>query len=171
MTLKNILFSFLFLHSLVSCGDTATFNPDNFDGTTKVVSVADGDSFVGLDADNHQTRFRMYGIDAPERGQAFSKKSRQYFSDLIAGKSVFYEVKTTDRYGRKVVRVFTTDSVDVGLKMLEAGLVWHYSRYDDSRAYARAENEARKAKSGLWAEDNPTPPWEWRTEKRAEQGL
>ena len=33
----------------------------------KVVSVADGDTFTGLDSQNRQIKVRLHGIDAPRK--------------------------------------------------------------------------------------------------------
>jgi hypothetical protein len=32
--------------------------------------------------------------------------------------------------------------------------------------YANAENQARAERLGLWADKNPTAPWQWRRERR-----
>jgi len=51
----------------------------------------------------------------------------------------------------------------VALELLKMGLAWHDPRYAPKRDdYAKAEADARKAKRGLWSDENPTPPWEWR---------
>lgn len=44
----------------------------------KVVGISDGDTFTGLNRDNLQLKFRIYGIDAPEKKQAFGTKSKEY---------------------------------------------------------------------------------------------
>ena len=61
---------------------------------------------------------------------------------------------------------------DINLKQIEAGLAWHNKIYqkqqspEDREAYAKAEEEAREAKRGLWREPEPVPPWERRKIKR-----
>jgi endonuclease YncB( thermonuclease family) len=45
-------------------------------------------------------------------------------------------------------------------------LAWHFKRYSDNPLLAIAEKEARAARKGLWKEDNPTPPWEYRSKSR-----
>jgi endonuclease YncB( thermonuclease family) len=59
--------------------------------TGRVVKVTDGDTVTILDASNTQHRIRLQGIDAPERGQAYGKKSGQYLSQAVAGKHVTAE--------------------------------------------------------------------------------
>ncbi|MEW6210630.1 MAG: thermonuclease family protein [Acidobacteriota bacterium] len=71
------------------------------------------------------------------------------------------------RYGRIVGKV-VADGKDICIEQLRAGLAWFYREYqnelseEDRRAYADAEAEAKVAKRGLWADANPTPPWDFR---------
>jgi len=56
--------------------------------TGKVVSVADDDTITVLDSDNVQHKIRLFGIDAPERGQAFGTKSREALAAAVHEKNV-----------------------------------------------------------------------------------
>lgn len=60
----------------------------NFEG--KVISVLDGDTIEVLH-DNKAERIRLYGIDCPEKGQAFGQKAKQATSSLLFGKDVRVE--------------------------------------------------------------------------------
>ncbi len=57
---------------------------------------------------------------------------------------------------------------DVGLEHVKAGFAWHLKKYqheqspEEQRLYADAENNARDARLGLWRDNNPNPPWEYR---------
>ena len=53
--------------------------------TGKVVKIADGDTFTLLINGNEQVKVRIDGIDAPERGQAYSKSAKAYLSSMIWG--------------------------------------------------------------------------------------
>jgi endonuclease YncB( thermonuclease family) len=128
----------------------------------KVVAVGDGDTFTGLTSDNEQVKVRIYAIDAPESKQPFGTKSKQYLSNLIFGKTVEIKVQSQDRYGRTVAWVYTPDGKDVAAEMLRAGMAWHYKHYNKSAEYAQFEQEARKAKHGLWADENPVAPWNFK---------
>ena len=134
-----------------------------YDYTVKVIAISDGDTFKGLTADNKQIRFRIYGIDAPERKQAFGNRSKQYLSNLIFGKTVYIKIqKKSDRYGRPIVWVYTLDGKDVGADMLHDGMAWHYKQYSKDKKYSEIEKAARRKKIGLWTDKNPIPPWEYR---------
>ncbi len=53
-------------------------------------------------------------------------------------------------------------------EQVKAGFAWHYKKYqheqssEDQQLYADAENKARDERLGLWRENNPSPPWEYR---------
>jgi endonuclease YncB( thermonuclease family) len=57
---------------------------------------------------------------------------------------------------------------DVNLEQIKAGLAWWYREYakeqsaEDRASYAREEEGAKAARSGLWRDAKPVPPWEWR---------
>ncbi len=127
-----------------------------------VIAITDGDTFKGLTKEKEEIRFRIYGIDAPEKKQAFGTKSKEYLSNLIFGEIVGVKVDSKDRYSRSIVWVFTSDGKDVSSEMLKAGMAWHYKKYDDSVIYSKLEIEARNSKNGLWREDTPIEPWNFR---------
>ena len=85
-----------------------------------------------------------------------------------------------DRYGREVCKVWIQprdcprcgETLDVGLAQISVGLAWWYRRYankqsDEDRGRYRSEEEARLRKRGLWMDEAPVPPWEWRKGGRA----
>ena len=80
-----------------------------------------------------------------------------------------------DRHGRTVAVVRLQDGTDVCLAQIEAGLAWHYKRYeheqtpDDRARYAAAEIIARAAQRGLWRSQSPMEPWEFRALFRREE--
>lgn len=128
----------------------------------RVVGVHDGDTITVLDAGKRQHKIRLAQIDAPERRQAFGERSRQSLADLVFGKEV--EVVAIDRYGREVGKVQIA-GLDANLEQVRRGMAWVYRKYANDPAYFSAEIKARKAKRGLWAQPDPTPPWQFRREK------
>lgn len=135
-----------------------------FSQKVKVISIADGDSFTVLFADNHTQRIRMHGIDCPERNQPFSSVAKKFTSDLIFGKIVYLKEKDIDRYGRLVALVYTLPSgVCINEQLLKAGLAWHFTRYDKNPKWAKLQKEAMAKKAGLWGgNEKPIEPWIWR---------
>lgn len=130
--------------------------------SVKVVGISDGDTFTGLTNDNQQVKCRIYGIDAPEKKQAFGNVSKQTLSDLIFGKQVHIKIQNKDRWQRAIVWVYTSDKKDISAEMLKSGMAWHYKKYDNTEEYAELENEARQNRIGLWQDNEPIPPWNFR---------
>ncbi len=136
----------------------------------KVVSVSDGDTVTVLDAERHQHKVRLAGIDAPEKAQPFGQASKISLSDQIFGREVAVTWDKRDRYGRIIGKI-SVDHRDVCLEQVRRGMAWHYKQYardqspDDRGAYAEAEVAARAARAGLWQDVSPVAPWEWRHKK------
>lgn len=128
----------------------------------KVIKIADGDTFTILLPDNKKERIRLYGIDAPENSQPFSKNAKQFLSNLIFEKKVRLEIKDTDRYKRIVAIVYVNDTININESLLNAGLAWHYKEFDKNLRWDTLEQNARKKKIGLWADKNAIAPWQWR---------
>lgn len=128
----------------------------------RVVGVSDGDTITVLTAEKRRVKVRLHGIDCPESHQAFGAKAKQFASAIAFGKDASLRVTDTDRYGRTVA-VVTIGGKVVNHELVRAGLAWWYRQYaPGDRTLERLENEARRAKRGLWADKSPTPPWEFR---------
>ena len=127
-----------------------------------VVGISDGDTFTVINRDKLQLRVRVYGIDAPERGQAFGNRAKQALSSYIAGEEIEIDVQSQEKWGRFVARVYTPEGEDVALLMLRSGMAWHYAHFDGTAAYREAQEAARAEKAGLWTDSNPIAPWDFR---------
>lgn len=145
----------------------AAFAADTISG--KVVGVADGDTITVLVAGHDQVKIRLANIDAPEKAQPFGQRSKQAMSDLAFGKAVECNQSGLDRYGRTIA-VCMVGGVDINLAMVKAGMAWVYRKYaHNAPDYYSAEDDAHRQRLGLWADQEPIPPWEWRHSKRAKQ--
>jgi micrococcal nuclease len=142
-----------------------TFQNGHEELTGKVVRIADGDTFTMLIKGNKQIKVRLYGIDAPEKGQDFSAASKKFLSDMIFTKTVKVIKKDVDRYGRTIGLV-NIENLNINEALLKAGLAWHYKQHNNNVAWSTLESEARNKKKGLWSLNNATPPWNYRKEKR-----
>lgn len=129
--------------------------------TARIVGVHDGDSITALAAGNQQLKVRLDGIDAPELKQPFSTQSKAALSALVFGKVVSLHVTGKDRY-KRTLAVVVAGGVNVNRELLRLGLAWRYEAYSRDAALLAAQNEAKAAKRGLWADPAPLPPWEWR---------
>lgn len=59
--------------------------------TGKVISVADGNTITILNG-SQQTKIRFYGIDTPEKAQAFGKQAKKFIFSLTAAKTDFSRI-------------------------------------------------------------------------------
>ena len=160
------LSALLLLLFIAGCTPPAQEEPSGLSG--KVVGIADGDTFTLLLPDKTTKKIRLHGVDAPERKQPFGTVARQRLSDLVFSKQVSVEEKDVDRYGRIVGEAFV-DGRSVNEEMLRSGLVWHYTQYDKNPQWTRLQEEARRARKGLWQDPNPVAPWEWRQQQRVKR--
>jgi endonuclease YncB( thermonuclease family) len=68
----------------------------------------------------------------------------------------------TDRYGRSV-GVVQCAGVDANKSMVAGGFAWVYRKFAPKQSELFAlETKARLDRVGLWADTNPTPPWDFR---------
>ena len=138
-----------------------TANAETF--TAKCKHVFDGDSFSAIrEGETDETEIRLYGIDAPEKGQDYAKQSREKLIKLIRNKQVRIEVQDTDSYGRSVGKVYVGKTY-VNLEMVKSGLAWYYEHHaKGAKDLQKAEAKARKSKKGLWQDAAPVNPKDWR---------
>lgn len=136
--------------------------------------VVDGDTLVVRARDGKKLRIRLAAIDAPEASQTGGQAARRFLEGSLQSRSLLVRSSKTDRYKRLVGKVLA-DGRDVNLAMLRAGMAWYYRRFaseqsvTDRQAYDRAERGAQAARRGLWAADNPLPPWQYRQQQRRRQ--
>jgi endonuclease YncB( thermonuclease family) len=132
----------------------------------RVVGVTDGDTIKVL-VDREQIKIRLYGIDTPEKKQAFGQAATRVIKSLLSP-SVTVEEKDTDRYGRTVGIVYTSTGINVNEEMVKSGYAWVYRKYCRSSFcsdWLEMENNARNNKIGLW-QQKAVAPWEWRKLQR-----
>jgi endonuclease YncB( thermonuclease family) len=130
----------------------------------RVVGITDGDTLTILHAGRQQV-IRLHGIDAPEKGQAFGERAKQFTSSLAFWKTVVVRVRGRDRYERTIGDVFLPDGRHLNQEVVRVGYAWWYRRYSADQRLAMLEAEARAARRGLWSDPSPCPPWEWRKDR------
>jgi micrococcal nuclease len=134
-------------------------------GEVIVTKVVDGDT-IHVNLNGHDTTIRIIGIDTPETVdprkpvQCMGKEASNRAKELLMGKIVFLESDPSqgdlDKYGRLLRYVFINGSDDYGLGAIVEGLAHEYTYdlpYKYQTEYKKAENAAREAKIGLWADN------------------
>ena len=98
----------------------------------QTLKIFDGDSFIMRTAGGEEIEVRLFGIDAPERSQPWSRKSRQALVGMLRGHGIDTDAVTVDTYGRTVAVVYRrTDGLNINQEMIRQGHAWVYRRYTD----------------------------------------
>ncbi|EDE5560814.1 hypothetical protein BXE06_23280, partial [Salmonella enterica subsp. enterica serovar Enteritidis] len=113
----------------------------------KVIRVLDGDTIEVLQ-DKKPVRIRLANIDAPEKKQAFGRWSANQLKALLAAQPVTVTYTQTDRYGRIIGHVFTTNGTDASRFMVQSGAAWVYERYNVDESLPALQREAQEQKRG-----------------------
>ena len=147
--MKSILISTIIILCLVSFAETIT-----------ATSVHDGDTFR-----SGKQSYRLWGIDAPELDQRWGTAAREALRELLTGTESISIERNGTSWKRIVVRA-ESGGKDVSLELLKMGLAWYCPAFAPTREdYRKAEQEAREARRGLWSDENPVKPSEWRGRK------
>ncbi len=128
--------------------------------------IIDGDSLIVRKGGSHM-EIRLWGIDAPEYDQPGSRQAKRKLSELVLGNTVSIFIKYTDKYGRQVA-LLTSSGVNVNEEMIVTGNSWvhdYFCRETICRKWKVLEERARNEKRGLWQEDDPIPPWQWKRKR------
>lgn len=134
--------------------------------------VSDGDSLNVVKPDGGLETIRLYGVDAPEIKQPFGYQAKRRLAKLVGRKHLEIEPVDTDRYGRTVALVRFRDGTLVNEAIVAEGLAWVYDEYCHQELCQRlreAQDAARSERRGLWSENEPQRPSEWRREHKTEE--
>ncbi len=135
-----------------------------------VVGVADGDTIDVL-REGAEVTVRLHGVDTPEKRQPYGRQAKKFTVSMVFGRQVRVNVVDIDRYGRTVgIVVRVSDGVELNEALVAAGYAWWYRKYapDDKRLEA-LERLARAGKKGLWKQEDPVSPWNWRRGARSSE--
>ena len=129
-------------------GDTVLFKPDHYHPSSR--------AFL---------KVRLLDIDAPEADQPHGEAATRALKDMALKQRATLEIVATDPYGRKLGRLDVA-GVAVNAELVRRGHAWSSTR-GAAGAFRGLQDEARRARRGLWAGAAPTPPWVWRREQAA----
>ena len=89
---------------------------DNNVRTVVCTRVIDGDTFEGTmfllasEIQFHNQRFRLWGVDTPERGEAGYHEATKFVEGVIGEKVVYCTIYGKDAFGRWLATVHTETS-------------------------------------------------------------
>jgi endonuclease YncB( thermonuclease family) len=128
-----------------------------------VERIIDGDTFIL----NNDKEIRVFGIDAPEKGQPFYEEAQARLRQLLKGKTPGEDLDVKSKsssFGRQVAILEVNDK-DIGAIMVKEGLAFSELKYGKDK-YRSEEDEAIKAKRGVWTLPNGGErPWDFRAKK------
>jgi len=145
---------------------SVSYFPKNLE-PVKVIKVIDGDT-INVSFNSRNETVRIIGINTPEIaghkissecfGEEASNKAKEYFESK--NYKVFLEKDDSqgdrDKYQRLLRYVFTDKGEDYGLFMISQGFAYEYTyktSYKYQTLYKQAQEEARREKLGLWADE------------------
>ncbi|HIJ85239.1 MAG TPA: thermonuclease family protein [Magnetococcales bacterium] len=131
----------------------------------RVVFVQDGDSLKIKIKDTIEI-VRLKGIDAPEKGQPFAEDAAQFVRKRVQGKKVTLEVFGRDRYNRVLAEVFLMGGRSLNRELVHEGWAWQHIYFSKDPELKQLQDAARLKKRGLWADDYPVAPWDWKRRGR-----
>jgi len=133
-----------------------------------VVDVIDGNRLQIRDQEGAIHNLKMFGIICPGKDQPHGQAAADFSKELTGDRQVFVKVFGMDGEA-EVAQVWVLDLRYLNMELLSAGLAWHDKRVDDEWMFATAEDDARTERRGLWADEDPVPPWRWQSAKDVAQ--
>lgn len=132
----------------------------------RVIKIVDGDTYHIVTGNYEQVKVRMAGIDAPEKGQSYFQKAKDFLGRLCFNKIVKIKIIDKDRNGRIIAESYLEDGTSLSHEMVKNGFAWHFKKYSSDEILARLEQQAQINKMGLWADKHPAAPWEFRAYRK-----
>jgi endonuclease YncB( thermonuclease family) len=151
--------------------------------TNLVVEVIDGDTIKIRHKDDgggkagKEAIHCLRGAAAPRLDQPFGKQAQDRLKELaVAGKEITHSGPVGRPYKKLSAVRFKNEKGNLAVTMVSEGLAWVIESeledkhakpgsskklIDEAEALLKAQEEARKAKRGLWADEKPIAPWEW----------
>lgn len=142
-----------------------------------VTKISDGDSVSIHDDLGTKLKIRLYGIDAPEtekssrrtgqvskEGQPYGEESYWALQGKLERQRIRVDILDIDKYKRMVGIIWLNDR-NINREMVQEGHAWAYRKYlktPYASEFIGLEEQARSERKGLWKDNNPTPPWEFR---------
>lgn len=135
----------------------------------KVIALSSGDTATVLH-DGKKEQVRIHGVECPVRDQDFFRNAKDFSASLVLNKVVEFTPLEKDRYARPV-GVIVVDGKNLSRELVKAGLAWFQARAckrPECLEWLELEKQAKQSGIGIWSEQNPVPPWEFKPGKSRE---
>lgn len=136
----------------------------------KVIKVMAGDLLIVELGEGRVINLALSEVDCPEDGQPFAVEAKSYTEKKVLGKKIVITISQVSKnQSSGYVALFENSENIINHLLVHNGLAWHvqeglaYTEYTEK--LISLEEAARANKSGLWVQDNPTPPWIFRTKQ------
>ncbi|MBN1911031.1 MAG: thermonuclease family protein [Pirellulales bacterium] len=125
----------------------------------KVTEVKSGDTLVVV-IDGSEKTIALAGLAAPSQNHELAEKAKKELAARVADRDVTVQMLGRDKDRGDTAAVWH-EKRSINAEMLREGWAWFDPRHPEYKALASAEKEARTARRGLWAKDDPgeQPPW------------
>lgn len=126
-----------------------------------VVGIVDGDTVIIM-CEGKTKEVHLTSVDAPQMEQPYGKKAKNFAEKLVMNHVA------TIRYidNNRATDIVSSDGKSLKWGLIRAGLAWYPQNHQKNTLrnvndkVGKYERRARRARKGLWAQDNPRPPWE-----------
>jgi len=109
---------------------------------------------------------RLYGVDAPEKGQPYWQEAKDLLHNLLIGKWIKVATATENTDNELIGVVDLPNGTMANEELVKAGLAWVNETIEVDPVLKErlraSEREAKESKRGLWADPDPIPPWIYR---------
>lgn len=125
-----------------------------------VIDVIDGDTVIIM-CEGEKRPVHLVTVDAPQLEQPYGNKARAFTEKMLLN-----NVVAVDYIDRSRARdIVSADGRSLRWGLIRAGLAWYPENHranslrNISDRLGKYERKARRARKGLWAQDDPQPPW------------
>jgi endonuclease YncB( thermonuclease family) len=146
-----------------------------------VIGISSGD-YITVNSFGSEISVRLYGTAAPQLGkidkftgwskpgQPYAEEAYRALSTKVLHQQVKVEIRNTVVFKKDdkqlALAVVYLDGRNINLEMISEGWAWAYRKFIEDlgefHQYVRAERRARVKHLGLWVQDRPQPPWEFK---------
>lgn len=135
-----------------------------------ITNVYDGDTLYGVTMASQAVSIRLAYIDAPELEQPDGTNAKIYLNSMVSNKTVILTNITTDPFGRYIATM-NLNGTNINAVMVSNGYAWAYDiglkNLNFMFALKAIQYQARIEKLGLWKNNNPVKPYDYRNKEYA----